>query len=410
VTYQVCFAIRIPMQTSWRQIWLTWLIGVLAAAEFGKLAPLIPILQDVYGLSLSAAAALSSLVELGGATMGLLGAVVVAHAGMRRTLLFGIGLLVTGSVCEAMLGLPGLWAGRVAESAGYLLVVVAAPSHMARSALETDRGLALGLWSTFVPVGLALGAGISGGLVTPFGLQATLLTWAVLGVIVLGAALMSLDGGAPDRANRAFRFQFPNVSVWLMCAGFGCYTMMFVGILSLLPVYLTQRFAMSVATAGVITAVASVGTIIGSAAAAWALRHARSRGRVEGVFLIGIVVPMGLIIWVFSERHFPGTGPHVTAPVIFLIMAVSGIVPTLTFAKLPVLDRRGWRENPAAINGVLAHFGAFGSLIGPPLLGGLATLSGWPVVAMATVLLSALTIGLSWLAIYRRPLKRQYFR
>jgi MFS family permease len=186
--------------------------------------------------------------------------------------------------------------------------------------------------------------------------------------------------------------------------------MMFVGILSLLPVYLTQRFDMSVATAGGITAAASVGTIIGSAAAAWALRRARSRGLVEGVFIFGIVAPMGLIFWVFSETHFPGTGPQITAPVIFLMMAISGIVPTLTFAKLPVLDRRGWRENPAAINGVLAHFGAFGSLIGPPLLGGLATLLGWNVLAIATIILSAITIGLSWLAIDWRRWRKRYFR
>jgi predicted MFS family arabinose efflux permease len=118
-----------------------------------------------------------------------------------------------------MFGLPGLWVGRVAEAAGYLLVVVAAPSHMARSALDADRGLALGLWSTFVPVGLALGAGISGGVVTPFGLQTTLLIWAVLAFMVLAAAFMVLDGRAPEKTDRAFRFQLPNASVWLMCAG-----------------------------------------------------------------------------------------------------------------------------------------------------------------------------------------------
>lgn len=53
------------MALRWRLIILIWLMGVLAAGEFGKVAPLIPSLRDHLQLDLAQAGWLASLIELG---------------------------------------------------------------------------------------------------------------------------------------------------------------------------------------------------------------------------------------------------------------------------------------------------------------------------------------------------------
>ena len=58
------------MNGRWPTIILLWFIGVLAAAQLGKMAALMPAIRADLGLSLSSAGLMVSLIEAGGASLG----------------------------------------------------------------------------------------------------------------------------------------------------------------------------------------------------------------------------------------------------------------------------------------------------------------------------------------------------
>ena len=150
------------MNGRWPTIILLWFIGVLAAAQLGKMAALMPAIRADLGLSLSSAGLMVSLIEAGGASLG-------AIAGILAARFSGRAVLAAGSILVATAGLAGaaapdaalLYAARLIESIGYLMVVIAAPSLIAMAAGRASA-TALALWSTFVPVGIAAGTILSG--------------------------------------------------------------------------------------------------------------------------------------------------------------------------------------------------------------------------------------------------------
>ncbi|WP_163616394.1 MFS transporter, partial [Klebsiella pneumoniae] len=80
------------------------------------------------------------------------------------------------SLVEAVAPDPAiLFAARAVEGVGYLLMVIVAPTAIAAIATDRSRGRALALWSTFVPVGLALGSAVTASLVVPAGPRGVML-------------------------------------------------------------------------------------------------------------------------------------------------------------------------------------------------------------------------------------------
>ncbi|MEZ5911610.1 MAG: MFS transporter [Paracoccaceae bacterium] len=100
--------------------------------------------------------------------------------GARRLLLGALALGAALSFVQAaMLPLPVMLASRVLEGLSHLVIVVAAPTLIARLAAPADRGLAMSLWSTFFGVTFALTAGLGPPLVARAGLGALVLVHAL---------------------------------------------------------------------------------------------------------------------------------------------------------------------------------------------------------------------------------------
>jgi len=364
----------------WRPIWLLWFTGVLAAAALGKFASLSPVIAAELGLSRVAAGWLVSLIETGGASLGIIAGLLIARLGSRRALLCGMSLLTVGGLAGALL--PGMWtlfAARVVESAGYLMVVIAAPSLIATVARPQDQGPALALWSTFVPAGFAIGMGLSGLLLLVTGWRNVLIVWALLA----GVALLAARRTPTVEITARDRFVLPPLPVWLMCAGFGFYTTLFVGLIAMFPLFLTEQ-GQSPALAAAVTGIASAATLGGAYAANLALQKGE-RMRWAALFT-GLLVPAGLSCLIFLGGH-----PLWLALLIVMLTAISGIGSSLVFARLPHMSPG---LNVAAANGVLTQFGAGGSLIGPPLLAAIAGQWGWAALGPAILIGSVASLSL----------------
>ncbi len=316
--------------------------------------------------------------------------------GSRGAIQSGLLLLILGSLAECLPITPGLWLGRIGESAGYLLVVVATPSLMMQLTTPAERPHALSLWSTFVPVGLAVGSVLSGALVPAIGLSVTLAGWAAVPAVAMLLTL-TLPRTVSVAADPAIPVRLPGLPVWWLCAAFFCCALLFVGVVSLLPTFLQTSAHVSVALSGTITGAAAFATVAGSAITSWRLSRDQSRfspGAIRDLDLLGLALPAILLAWMYVSS----SGVILVAVLAIAALGLSGVVPALLFARISDAGHRAGGAHPAVINGVLTHFGATGSLLGPPILAALSLRAGWPAAAAFVGLLSLGVFGFATLA------------
>lgn len=380
------------MTKRWPTIFLLWLAGVLAAAQLGKMAALMPAIRADLDLTLAGAGLMVSLIEASGASLGAIAGILAARFSARA-------VLATGSILVAAAGLAAaaapdatlLYLARLVESIGYLMVVIAAPSLIAMAA-GRDSAAALALWSTFVPVGIAGGTILSG-------LAASLIDWRLILVFWALAVLVTLPRTfrLPAMAeHRQTGFAVPPPAIWALALGFGFYTTLEVGVLGMLPAYLSEAWGFSIASAGVVTGVTSAATIAGSFAAARLIGTGEGASRPLVLVAVGLALPAALFFAGFPSRELAtGLSGTAVAAAVIAANAVSGLVAAVAFARLPVLLRRSGAALSlvTASNGVFAQFGAAGSLIGPPLVGYVASRWGWSVVAPVVAGLSLVSLA-----------------
>ena len=227
------------MQGRWPTIIFLWLVGVLAAAQLAKFSTIAPLLRDRFDLSLPATGLLISLLEVGGGLFGFVAGLALGWINCRRSLLAGAAILTASSLSEALASDPTiLFGARAVEGIGYLLVVIAAPTAIAAIADDRNRARALALWSSFVPVGIAVGSGVSSMGVAPLGAQGLIVLWAVL---LAAAILPILRLHLPANDSVRHRIVLPAPAAWMSTFAFGVYTLFLCALTMLLPTFLIEE-------------------------------------------------------------------------------------------------------------------------------------------------------------------------
>lgn len=381
------------MQNRWPRIVWYWALGVIAAAQLGKMAALMPLARTDLVMSLTAAALVVSLLEIGGALFGRVAATLGHRFGLTPTLLAGLALIALAGLGQAFAGSAGtMYAWRALEGLGYLGVVTAAPLLIIETATDAQRGPALSLWSSFVPAGVAIGA-VGAGTIAEAATWRTAIiaSAAIAAVAFVVTALTRVRGAGASFGGEGRRGA--GVRAWQLAIGFGCYAVFEVGMLALLPTFLVDMAGATTRTAGALTGLASFATVAGSAVAAW-LAHRRAD--VRWPIAVSVIVPALLLFGVF--RQVPQLAP--VAAVAVALNAISGVLPAIAFSLLP--RAAGTPSAIPAANGLITQFGASGSLVGPPLMAWCVAHGGWPAAAWCGALLSTACLVLMLLSV--RPL------
>lgn len=366
------------------QAWV-FLAGITAAAQIGKMPPLMPAIGPGLGLGLVAGAIAISLIEIGGALFGSRAARLAARLTERRTLRLALVFLALGGFGQALApGAGALLAFRGVEALGYLGVIVSAPVLIARAAPRGRAGQALAIWSTFVAIGIALGATLAGGVADLWGWRTALALWAALvcAVLALGARVR-LPSGAPGAAEA----RRPSRRAVVAALGFGGFTCFQVGLLALAPQYLVGARGFGVAGAGLLTGLGALATVTGAAAPLLLGRRLARGSSLAPLLAAALLLPPLAVFPFFLDLPRP-----LLAALFIGLNMVSGIFPALAFARLPQLSADG---DVTASNGAIAQAGAAGSLLGPPVFAACVSLGGWQAAAGIGLAVSCLAFALS---------------
>lgn len=389
--------------TAWGAILAILLAGIAAAAQIGKVPAAMTTIAAEFGLTLAAAALLVSLAALLAAAGGLAIGLAAGRIGARRALLGGLSLAALAAAAAPLApGATPLFAIRIAEGAGFLLVVVSAPSLVSQIAAAPDRPAAMGLWGGFMPGGIALGlltAPIveAAGWRVAWGLCAGLLVLALLLCALLVPKMPRPARGAAPAIGAQLRALRAARRPLRVAAAFAAYNVIYFGIAAFLPAFLESRGA-GTGIAGAAAALAAIANLGGNLAAAALMRRGAAPER--------LIAGGGLGMAALGAAVFLLDWAAIAAALALFACAVGGLVPAACFALVPGSVPRADLVAPAM--GLTIQGNNLMQLLAPPALGALAGIA-WPLLA-PPMLLAGLVVAWLALGLHRDTLDRDGLR
>ncbi|MCP4335808.1 MAG: MFS transporter [Gammaproteobacteria bacterium] len=383
--------------TNWPRVWIAFLAGCVAAFQIGKTFASLTLIIDELSLSLVQAGLILSLFSLIAAIAGSGFGLLSDRISHLRMALTGLAVSAAGSFLGALVSsIELLLLSRLLEGFGFILAIVALPSLISRSASDSDRPLAMGLWGAFMPAGIGMSMLITPLLVDWHGWRGLwndvgimLLLWAV--VLYLGFRRSPAQPGI--RLNTAeFIGSILRPGPLLVVAGFVCYSSLYQSLTAFLPTMLVTDYDVALAEAARFGAFVVVGNIIGNVGAGWLI----SRGFIPWKMLTISFLAMGLFAsLVFSTA----TDPALKIVAGFLFSAFGGMFPGTAF----VLAAR-YSPSPsqmALMAGFMLQGAGIGQTIGPLMVSSVVEyFSDWNTANLVVIAMAG--IGLSCALLLRR--------
>ncbi len=393
----------IATRTRWGLVLLTVGAGVCSAFQIGKVPPALPELQGSLGLSLVGAGWVISIYSAMGATCGVLLGAAGDWVGYRRAVLFGLLTVGVSSLLGSVAPTAGLLlASRFLEGLGYIVSTVSAPALIFRLTHPSDRGLAFGLWSCFMPFGtsvMMVGAPV---LLAHFGWRGM---WAFNGGLLLAYAAVfhvalrgvqrptGLQPALPSEIAQNVRLVASRPGPVLLAIAWTVYTTTFMVLMGFLPTLLAARgYARS--TAAAITAFAVAVNIVGALVGGWLIKRGVPRW-------ILMATATGVAALTMVGIYAPTAPGWVRLWLCVLFSLVGGLHPVAVLGGAPV-----YAPHPklvATTNGFVNQVAYVGMMVGPPAAAALATASGgWQntpwILTSACAVGFACALTLRWIA------------
>ncbi|PPR21440.1 MAG: hypothetical protein CFH39_01786 [Alphaproteobacteria bacterium MarineAlpha10_Bin2] len=390
----------------WGVIALAVAAGVIAAMQVGKVPPTLPLIAEDLALSRVSSGLVASLFFAVGAVFGVAIGGVADRFDELRVMFAGLALLALGSLLGGLIADSGvLLATRVIEGLGYTAVAVTAPKIIAVAARPADMVIAIGIWSTFMPLGMALIMVLSPLMLDGIGWQGVWLVNAAVIAVFAGVLAVGMrkerSGGAGDgraaQTAAAPVFDWAGVRIlmarpgpWLLGLCFALYTIQWFAIMAWLPTFLVETQGRSLTSASLFAALVVFANISGNLGAGWLLHLGVARWLLIAVaFVVGAVT--GALI--FSG----GIGVEANIPLAVVFSAFTGLLPSACIAGAAM--HAPTQAQNAMSNGFVIQGSTIGSLLGPPVLGALAASFGnwenfWWVMLIGPAIGLFVTAGL----------------
>ncbi len=367
---------------AWIILIVVYLASLTAAISLYKAPPLMPVLMQEFNLTLSSVGALMSLFSLAGVLLALPAAVMFQRWGAKTTMLIAIGAVGLGSTLGALSpSASTLMLSRAIEGLGMGVLAVASPTALASWFPPDKRGAALGIWSTWMPMGSILMSLLAPRLEAMLGWASVWWAGALFaaGVFVSFSVLFFM----PENANEAsdsetFHFgeALRNRDLMLVSLAMCCFTSVFLAYNTYLPTFLNLERGFTLTQASMIASLAMMTNIFSGPLGGELSDRIGTR---KWVAVIGLLVLAGLTQLIFRASNG-------AIPVLGLLMGVC--TGPIGAAYIAAVSEATARPQMIGLNmAVLTVGGNLGTFIGPLVFGVAVQATSW--VAAAFLLLLA---------------------
>lgn len=394
-------------RTLWPVVLLAVSAGIVIAFQIGKMPAAIHTMQLDLGLSLVDAGWVLSVLFAVAAVIGAVTGVYADHFGVRRVAMGGLIVAGVGSLIGGLADtLLVLLLSRLLEGVGSVTVLVAAPALILRATQPQDMRLAMGMWGTFMPTGIAIMILLTPPLLGSVGWRGL---WFVNAGLVWAFALLFWWGTThtSDRNARAAGTQRQNPwreiaavirrpGPWLLALIFGVYAAAFLPITAFLPKYLIDIFKYDAAVAAVFVALIIWANALGNLIGGW-LGH---RGAPRWLLITIALVTMGITGWLIYR---PGFSAELRLALAFAFSLVGGLLPASVFGSVTL--HAPDKQRIAGVNGLILQFTNVGQMASPPLFAAIVAAGTWadgPWLIVAFCV-SGIAFAIMLRALERRP-------
>ncbi len=369
--------------------------SIAVSANRFKVPPVLPILMDELQVDMVTGGWLMSLSSLAGIILAIPAAFVLTRTGLKLTGLIAMTCALAGGVLGALAtGASGLLVGRVIEGISVSLMVILAPTAISLWFPPRERGIPIGIWATWVPVGNVLMFNLAHPLMNALGWRAV--WWFGVLLSAVAFVLVALVLSSPPQAEsagssafappREFGRMLLNPTAWLLALSFALFGFCILGYNTWAPTYLTDTLHIQPDAASFYASVMFLAGIPANILAGWLLNRLRDRYRLLPVAFLATTI---LFFWSFRLGNISFVVPYMVA-----LGVASNFVPTTTFTLAP--------ETIPSVQfaslglGIVIAGTNIGSLTGPPALGAVVSTTGW--TAGSTFLVIVMSIGtiVSW--------------
>ena len=383
---------------AWTILAVAYIASVAAPLTQFKVAPIMPMLMEAFGLSMTSAGMLMSVFAITGFLLAFPAGLILQRLGLKVTGMIAMGSLVLGSAIGAISSSSGLMmASRFIEGVGMGLIAVVAPAAIAMWFPAESRGTPMGIWATWVPVGSVLMYILAPALATRFGWQsvwwfsaafallAFFLVWMFMKMPPQMVAGKTGAGGPPPEEAVSMGKALSNRSIWLLAVLFGFFNMALIAVSTFYPTFLSEVHGYSMAAASLATSITMI-VVIFSAPLAGILSDKIGSRKVMLTWPFLVVAVMFL---------FPFTISGATITLWMVLMGIiAGAIPTATFASAAEVMGK---PQLAGIGMAAVSFGQnLGMFVGPTLFGAIVASSDWAVAGYVMIPILLLGFVAGW--------------
>jgi MFS family permease len=365
-------------KSDWAIVALSILAGIIAAAHIGKATASLPLLRSELGLTIIQAGWVVSIIAAMGMASGMIAGMVADRVGHRRQMIIGLLTIAISSAIGSMATGSGLLlASRFMEGVGFIAIVVSAPPLIITSILSRHRSVVLGVWSVWLPSGMALSMLISSPILGSYGWRSLWLFWTILSLILVALLLTKTDKGqghvaSPEQHHSfvgSLRLILSRPGPMLMALNFAVFAAQWGSMVVWIPSFLVEQRSTEVSTAALLGALVVVFNVPGNLMGSWLLH----RGVARCHLISGTHLMMGLCaVGVFSDTLPDGA----RYGLVLLFSHAAGYLAAAMFASVPV--HAPSPQQFGATNGLLIQGANFGNFFGPPAAAAIvAALGNW---------------------------------
>ncbi len=376
------------LTTRWPAVLTALFAGVVGGCAFGKMSPALPLLKDEFGLSLIQSGWLVSAFNALAASGAIFFGVFCDRVGALRFCIGGALFMAAGGLLGALVhGAPLFIASRFLEGMGFIAVIVSAPGLIVAAAAPERRGMAFGLWATYLPLGVTAIMIASPPLLAESGWRGV---WVLVALAAAACALM-LAARRRDyvgvvrgtkRSLASLRESLAQPVPWLLGLAFSMYVIQHQALM-------IETHGLSVMLAALATALAVFVNCFGNLLGGWLIQRNFPRGRIIAATFV--VTSLDFVI------VFTGGLPEAARYALLVFYSfIAGIVPTavlsagMRYARSP--------SEVGAVQGLIVHITQVGIFVGPPLVAAAVTWGGswdatlWVLLGCAAVALASALI------------------
>lgn len=360
-------------------MWAAFLAGVMATIVQFSIPPILPILKEQYQVTYTDSALLMSLFALTTVLSAVPGGFIVQRYGVRKIGLLGFCFLFIGILtCWIANSFSIILLGRIIEGIGFGLISVAAPSAIGQNVPTKMISVAMGIWSTWIPVGSLIMFLFAPNFVLHFKMD---IYWVLMMILLVlsflfyamvipkQVSVQSKDGVESVNSRKLEKVEIlseiKNKNIWWTALAFTSFTFAFFSFNTWISTYLTETSSMNLAVATLIPSLVAFLTMTSNVYSGLLLNKWGNH------LLIFLVPPLFFIlVWpIFTTASLP-----ILIGNAVILGLFSGFIPTIVFASAPLMAKR--KETIGIAMSIVIIGENAGVLIGPEVFGLLREVTG----------------------------------